>query len=419
MTPPARVVIVGAGQAGLQVAASLREEAFAGSITLIGDEPVLPYRRPPLSKEFLRGAVTTDALLLRPARFFADKAIDAVTGRAVQRIDRPRREVVLVDGTCVAYDHLVLATGARSRALPIPGSTLDGVVSLRTQADADDIRARLPHARAVVVIGAGFIGLEVAATVQAMGLPVTVLEAASRPLARAVSRITADQIQAHHASRGITLRCDVKVQAIVGDAGRAVGVALDGGDVLPADLVLIGVGARRNDELAAAAGLAVDDGIVVDRELLTSDPVISAAGDCVAYPDVATGQLVRIESVQNATEQARAVARRLVGRPAPFVNVPWFWSDQGELRLQIVGLTAGHDLALRSRPEPGGGVSVFCFEGSTLRGIESIDRAVDHAVARRLFKARPQPSLRDVLDAGFTLAPGFEAAAAARLGSLV
>jgi len=418
MTPPARIVIVGAGQAGLQVAASLREEAFAGAITLIGDEPVLPYRRPPLSKDFLRGAVGAEALLLRPPRFFADKGIDVITGRAVQRIDRPRREVELSDGARVPYDHLVLATGARSRALPLPGAMLDGVVSLRTLADADNIRARLPRARAVVVIGGGFIGLEVAAAVQALGAPVMVLEAAPRVLARAVSRITADEISAHHAARGIALRCGIKVQAIVGDAGRVTGVALDGGEVLPADLVLIGVGARRNDELAAAAGLSVDNGVVVDRHLLTTDPAISAAGDCVVYPSDITGRLLRIESVQNATEQARTVARRLAGRPAPFVNVPWFWSDQGELRLQIVGLTTGHDTALASRPELGGGVSVFCFAGPTLCGIESVDRAVDHAIARRLFKARPRPSLRDVLGAGLTLAPDFELAAAARLGSL-
>ncbi|MEH3146018.1 MAG: FAD-dependent oxidoreductase [Methylobacterium frigidaeris] len=407
------VVIVGAGQAGFQAAASLREAGFAGSLTLVGDEPVAPYQRPPLSKAYLTGKVAADSVSLRPGSFYADHRIALQPGTPVVALDRHRRGAELASGERLAYDHLILATGARNRPLPVPGADLPGVVQLRTLAEAEDIRRRLDGAARVVVVGAGFIGLEFAAMAAARSIAVTVIEAADRVMARASSRPISDFVRETHEAAGIRFAFGAGVTRIVGEHGRAAAVETAGGDVLPADLVLIGIGVVPNVELARDAGLAVADGILVDRHLLTADPAISAIGNCAACPSVfADGAPTRIESVQNAVDQARCVAARLAGRPAPYAAVPWFWSDQGRLKLQIAGLAHPHDLAV-ARGDPGSGAfSVFCFRQDTLVGVESVNRPADHMLARRLIAERRPLRPDEAADPAFDLRALVKAAAA-------
>ena len=342
MTVPERVLIIGGGQAGYQAAASLRQEGFAGDIAIVGDEPGVPYQRPPLSKAYLLGKIGADALRFRPDAFFGEQRIARLHQRGVA-IDRAAREVQLQDGSRAGYDHLILATGARNRIPAVPGIELDGVFGLRTIADADALAQSLAAARHAVVIGAGFIGLEFAAVAAAKGVAVEVVEIGDRPMARAISRPMSELFSAGHAGWGVKLNFACGVARIVGRDGRVSAVETTDGRLLPADLVVYGIGVLPNSELAADAGLAVDNGIRVDEHLRTSDPAISAIGDVVSCPSPWAARAVRLESVQNAVDQAKALAARLAGKAAPYTALPWFWTDQGDLRLQIAGLSDGHD----------------------------------------------------------------------------
>ena len=400
--PHTGVVVVGAGQAGVQLAASLRQNGYDRPITLIGDEAGLPYQRPPLSKAYLSGDVPEAALRLRPANFFAAKAIELRPDTQVAAIDRHARHVVLGCGTRLEYDHLVLATGARNRTLTLPGAELEGVVALRSLAEATMLRDRLAQAQDVVIIGAGFIGLELAATAATRGVRVHVLEIAARPLARAVSAPISEALTAAHTAWGTVLRMQTGVRRIMG-LGRVTGIETDDGTVIPADLVIVGIGATARTELAAAAGLPVGQGIVVDAHLCTADPAISAIGDCALFPSVFTHGMARLESVQNAMDQAKCVAARQAGRPSPYADVPWFWSDQGTLKLQIVGLTGGHDaVVLRGAPESGS-FSAFCFQGERLLGIESLNSPADHMAGRKLLAAGTPLTHAQAADIAFDL----------------
>ncbi|MCE4225542.1 oxidoreductase [Methylobacterium sp. C25] len=382
----AGVVIVGAGQAGLQTAASLREAGFAAPITVVGDEDALPYQRPPLSKAYLAGKTDAEGLLLRPASYFTEHRIAHRRARAV-RIDRDARTLGLDDESELAYDHLVLATGSRNRALPVPGADLPGVYQLRSLADADRLREALEAAARIVVVGAGFIGLEFAAVCAGRGLAVTVVEAAERVMERAVSAETSDAFRIAHEAMGVTFRLRAGVVAIEGHEGRAAAVVLADGESIPADLVLVGVGVLPNQELAERAGLAVRDGIEIDAFLTTSDPAISAIGDCARFPTrfaagMSRGDRVRIESVQNAIDQGRCLAARLTGRPSAYDAVPWFWSDQGRHKLQIAGLAeTGDGSVVRGGGEA---FSVFRFRDGRLCAVESINRPAEHMAARRI-----------------------------------
>lgn len=378
----AGVVIAGAGQAGFQAALSLRDQGYDGRITLVGDEAHPPYQRPPLSKAFLGGEMAADTVLLRPPGAYAGLAIDLLLGQGIGEIGAGR--VALHDGAQLAYDHLILALGARNRALAVPGAGLQGVVMLRTLDEAAALRDRLAEAAHVVVIGAGFIGLEVAAAVSSRGCPVHVIEVAPRAMARATSAPVSQYFSRRHARQGVHFLFDTGVTRLVGRAGRVVGVEIAGGATIAADLVVVGIGVTPNVALAQAHGLRLDGGIAVDSHLLTSDPAISAIGDCAAFPDRRNGGRVRLESVQNAVDQARCVAARLVGRAAPYAAVPWFWSDQGQDRLQIAGLTGSHDqVVLRGDPESGA-FSAFCFRQGRFLGVESANRPGDHMTGRRL-----------------------------------
>jgi 3-phenylpropionate/trans-cinnamate dioxygenase ferredoxin reductase subunit len=378
------VVVIGAGQAGLQVAASLRELGYKGSIDLIGDEPELPYQRPPLSKAFLKGKASEDLLLLKPAQFFDKQQISLKTGTRVTRLDLAARRVELEGGASIGYAHLVLATGARNRKLRIEGAELPGVHYLRDRAEALSVKAALVPVRDVVVIGAGFIGLEFAAVAREFGKAVTVFDVADRVMARAVSPAISAHFEALHRAAGIELALGATVRRIVGDAGRVAAVETSAGVRLPADLVLIGIGVEPNVELAAAAGLATANGIVVDRMLSTSDPAVSAIGDCAAFPDVVDGVPVRLESVQNAIDQGKCVAAKIVQSPRPYTASPWFWSDQGSARLQIAGCTPASDIDVVRGDPASPSFSVFRFWGGRLRVVESVNAPQDHMAARRL-----------------------------------
>jgi 3-phenylpropionate/trans-cinnamate dioxygenase ferredoxin reductase subunit len=395
--------IVGAGQAGFQAATSLRQEGFSGRVVLIGDEPVIPYQRPPLSKSYLAGETGVDDLWLRPQEFFAKQQIDLVYGDTATAINRADRSLRLASGNEISWDHLVLATGARYRPLEVAGAELEGVLPLRTLADTDMLRRRLEQAHEVVVVGAGFIGLEFASVAIAHGAVVHILEITLQPMGRVVSAQTSQFFTDAHIRWGAKVSLGTGVTRIVGASGGVVGVETTDGRRLPADLVLICIGVIPNTDLAGQAGLAVENGIVVDEYLATADPSIFAIGDCANFPTpFATGR-VRLESVQNAVDQGRGVAAHIAGRPEPYQKVPWFWSDQGDLKLQIAGITIGHDKAVtRGRPADGH-FSIFCFRGERLIGVESVNRPADHVVARRLLAGEPALSQEQAADENYDL----------------
>jgi 3-phenylpropionate/trans-cinnamate dioxygenase ferredoxin reductase subunit len=384
----AATVIVGAGTAGFHVAAGLRELRYEGRVVLIGDEPEGPYHRPPLSKAYLLGASEDDRIAMRPAPHYTDRRIELITSRRAVAIDRRRSTLSLDDGTDIAYTDLVLAVGARNRPLPIEGADLDGVFFLRTLGEARALRTRLAHAKHAVVIGAGFIGLEFAAGARKRGVEVTVIDVADRPMARAIAAETAAVFTREHGRAGTRFRFNSQVARLIGAAGRVTGVEMLDGEVIGAELVLVGIGVIPNTELAATADLEVNNGIVVDEQLQTADPHISAVGDCAAHPNPFTGCVTRIESVQNAADQGRCVAARIAGRPSQFAAVPWFWSDQGDLKLQIAGVALASERDVVRGDPQGTSCAVFRFGGGRLLAVDTINRPGEHMVARRLIGKR-------------------------------
>ena len=399
--PSSPVVIAGAGHAGVQAAASLREEGFDGEIVLLSDESDLPYQRPPLSKAFLKGEMDIHGLPLRGEAFFRDNRIDLRLGVRLEQIDRAARRAETSDGRAIGFGHLILATGARRSRLAAPGAELPGVYYLRTIADAIAIRERLGPGRKVVVIGAGFIGLEIAATAASLGAEVTIVEIA-RPMGRAVSTILSDFYLAAHAAFGATFRIGLGVEAIAGE-GKVEAVVLTDGEVVPADLAIVGIGVTAEDRLARDCGLECMNGIVVDAGLATADPAISAIGDCADFPNAALGFRTRLESVQNAVDQAKCVAARLVGRPKPYDALAWFWSDQGDLKLMIAGLSHAVDQWVVRGDPATRAFSAFGFRGGRLAVVESVNRAGDHAAAKRILGAGKAITPEQAADPGFDL----------------
>ena len=396
------VVIVGAGHAGFQLASSLRQAGYAEPIFLLNDEPHLPYQRPPLSKAYLKGGGAPDSLMFRPDKFYRDQNIELIADRAAS-IDRPARRLSLASGASLEYEHLVLATGARNRLLDLPNANLEDVLYLRTLDESEVLRQRLASRRHVVVIGAGFIGLEFAATARAKGLEVDVVELGARVMARAVTAEISEFFQRRHAEAGIRIHFGVQVTSIESDGARVAGLSLSDGRHIAADLVVVGVGVLPNVELAGAAGLPVASGIIVGEHLLTSDPHISAVGDCALYASERFGGSLRLESVQNATDHARCVAARLTGNIKAYDGLPWFWSDQGPDKLQIAGLTTGYDRVAVRGDRAQGAFSAFCYKADRLVGIESVNRAGDHMFGRRLLAANGSITPEQAMDTGFDL----------------
>lgn len=376
------IVIVGAGQAGAQVAQSLRQSGYEGPIRLIGDEPYAPYQRPPLSKKFLLGEIGPDALWLRPPAFYSTQNIDLIPDTEVVDIDRGAKRIALKNGDSIGYDKLVLATGTRARSIPLPGADLDGVFSLRTIADVDLIRARLEGRQNLVIIGAGYIGLEVAAVARTLGKHVTVVEAQDRPMKRVVSPIVSEFYEKLHRGKGVDLKLETGVEALVGE-GTVTGVKLAGGETLPADLVLVAVGAEPNDGLAETAGLETDNGIIVDGGGQTSDDAVFAAGDCTRFYSNRYGRSVRMESVQNAIDQAKVVAQTLTGEDVDYDPMPWFWSDQYDVKLQIAGLSDGYDDTKVVGSPADHKFYVAYLKDGQLIAVDSINSPRSHMMARR------------------------------------
>ncbi len=382
-----RVVVVGAGQGGFQLAASLRQEGHSGPIVLVSEEPALPYQRPPLSKIYLKDG-RTEGIELRPQSFFERNKIDVLAGQTVVAIDRPRQAVLTQAGARIEYDHLVIATGARNVIPPIPGLAGGNVFALRTAADADALRLALAAApRRPIVIGGGFIGLEFAAVAASSGHSVTVVEATGRLMARAVSPAMSAYFQGFHEAVGVSLRFgDPVVEILRAADGSVVGARLRSGEIIAGDMILVAVGVRPNVELAENAGLRIANGIVVDAQLQTDDAAISSLGDCAVFPDPITGIMTRLESVQAATDHARTIARRLTGKAESYSALPWFWSDQGAWKLQIAGLARVGDDQLAVEASEGGKL-VFRFAADRLRALETVNAAAEHMAARQLLKS--------------------------------
>ncbi|WP_291742640.1 FAD-dependent oxidoreductase [Bauldia sp.] len=396
------IVVVGGGHGGSQAVASLRAEGYEGPLTLVSAESDIPYQRPPLSKAFLKEA-GHELLPLRPASFYEKNDVTLMLDTKALAIDRAARQLRLAGDRLLPFDRLVLAPGSRARMPPIDGIDHDGVLSLRNAGDARQIRDRLDKAGDVVVVGGGFIGLEIAATARLLGKTVTVLEAADRLM----GRVVAPEISAHflslHRGWGSDIRLDTPIGRVIGEGRSVAAVETASGDRIAADMVVIGIGVLPNVELGQDAGLATDNGIVVNALMETGAPEILALGDCAAFDHWELGRRVRLESVQNAVDQAKTAARTIVGRPAPFREVPWFWSDQGDVKLQMVGLSmnATHSV---TRGAPGDGAfSVFHFDGDRLVAIDSVNRAADHMVGRKLLAAGSSPAPELCADEGFDL----------------
>lgn len=394
-------VIVGAGHAAGELATSLRDNGWQGSILLIGEEPSLPYHRPPLSKAYLSGGATTQSLLIKPQATYEKANVDIISGVRVSKIDRLSSTVQMADGRVAKYDRLILATGGRPRQLPIPhikqAERAGNFHYLRTLQDVDRIRQQFEPSMRLVIVGGGYIGLEVAAVAIKRGLKVTVLEALPRVLARVTAPELSAFYETHHREAGVDIRTATAVEDVhldpSGDAVSAV-TCVDGSSI-PADLIIVGIGLEPNVELAVEAGLAVDNGILVDEFGQTSDPKIYAAGDCTNHPNPLLGRRLRLESVPNALEQARCVASSLCGKPKAHASIPWFWSDQYELKLKMVGLSQGYDqLIIRGSPQSNS-FSAFYLKDGQMLAADTVNRPPEFMLAKRFIteRIRVDPSL--------------------------
>jgi 3-phenylpropionate/trans-cinnamate dioxygenase ferredoxin reductase subunit len=404
-----RIAIVGAGQAAAQAVETLYKRGFTGPITLIGDEALLPYQRPPLSKKYLAGTLDRDRLLIRHAAHYADHRVDLRLGFAAVAVDRVRQRIELADGSAVEYDGLLLATGSHPRRLPLPGAELAGVHYLRSVADVDRLRAELAVGRRAVIVGGGYIGLEVAATCREAGLDVTVFEAADRVMNRVVSPEVSRFYEAEHARHGVKIVCGARIDRLLASplsppgTERVAAVRLADGKEVPADFVLIAIGVEPTDSLARDAGLECDNGILVNEFCQTSDANIWAAGDCARHPSIHYGRHVRLESVDNAFEQGTSAALNMLGVTTVHDKVPWFWSDQFDLKMVIVGLAGGHDEVLVRGDPASRAFSVCYLAAGELVAIECINHTKDQMAARKLIPAHARPDRAKLVDDSIAL----------------
>lgn len=379
------VVIVGAGHAAGQAVASLRQEGFEGTITVVGEEGVVPYQRPPLSKKFLAGEIGLDRVLFKPVEFYAKAGAELILSDSVTAIDPEAHSVALASGKTLPYSKLILTTGGRVRKLSCPGADLAGVFYLRSIADVESIRAHFKEGARLVIVGGGYIGLEVAAVAVKHGLDVTVLEMAPTVLGRVTCPDVAEFFQRVHREEGVKILTGTALEAIEGD-GHVSGVRTGAGDLLPADFVIAGIGILPNQELALDAGLACDNGIVVDDRCRTSDPDIYAAGDCTDHPNPIYGRRMRLESVHNALEQAKTAAASICGKDKPYGQVPWFWSDQYDLKLQIAGLSQGYDRVVIRGDIAGRSFAAFYLKEGRLIAVDAVNRAPEFMMSKILIE---------------------------------
>ena len=384
LTDSDTLLVIGGGQAAAQAIASARQWGFGGKIRLIGEETALPYQRPPLSKAYLKGEMDEERLYFKPAEWYADQNVETRLGIRAEAIDRKARSVSLSDGSAVSYDALVLATGSRPRPLPLEGAKLEGVHELRDLRDVDGLKPVVTAGKAMVIVGAGYIGLEAAAVARQLGATVTVLEMADRVLARVTSPVMSEFYTKLHETNGVRIMTGATLTALHGEHGRINSVELADGTRLNADIVLIGIGILPNSELAEAAELDCNGGILVDEDARTSDRRIFAAGDCTVRPLVHYGRTGRLESVHNAIEQGKLAAAAITGRERPKLDVPWFWSDQYDAKLQIAGLSEGYDEHIvRGDPETGR-FAVFYFRSGQLIAVDAVNAAPEFIVTKKL-----------------------------------
>ena len=390
-----KIVIIGAGQAAIQAVQSLRAEGFNGAITLVGEEAYPPYQRPPLSKAYLLGQLERPRLFLKSDAYYAEAGCELLLNTTARAIDRNARTVELTDGRKLAYDKLLLTTGARVRKLRCPGADLPGIFYLKSIADVDALQAAFLPGKRIAIVGAGYIGLEVAAVGAKRDLHVTVFEAMDRVMARAVSPALSDFFAAEHLKAGVALKLNTGVEGFEGN-GKVERIRA-GGKSYDADLVLVGIGVIANDELARDAGLAATDGIVVDRNAMTSDPAIFAAGDCTRHYG-REGVELRLECVQNAIDQAKHAALAMTGKPKDYSEVPWFWSDQYDLKLQIAGLARPSDTLVHRGDPASRKFSVFHLRDGLVAAVEAVNAPQDYMIGKKLIaqgKAVPAERLAD------------------------
>ncbi|HOZ29094.1 MAG TPA: FAD-dependent oxidoreductase [Hyphomonadaceae bacterium] len=399
---PQRIAIIGAGQAGGQAAYSLRLAGYEGAITLIGDEPAPPYQRPPLSKAYFKGEMEAERLFLKPLEYYAEHNIDLITGKAATAIDLQAKQVEIEGGASVPWDKLVIATGARPRKLAVEGSHLRNITELRTLADVDDLKTiAVPGAR-LVVVGAGYIGLEAAAVGSQLGLKVTVLEA----MPQVLSRVAGPEIGAFythiHRAAGTDIRLGARLEAFEG-LGQVTGVRLHGGEIVPADLVLVGVGVLPNLELALEAGLVCGNGIVVDADMRTSHPDVFAAGDVAWRPLVHYGREGRLESVHNAIEGGKLAAAAMLGLAPPALDVPWFWSDQFDLKLQTAGLWTGADETIVRGDPQTRAFAVFYLKEGRVIAVDAVNSAPEYIVGKKLVASQARVAPGELVDKSISM----------------
>lgn len=398
------VLIVGAGHGGAQAAVALRQQQFEGTIAIIGDEPEMPYERPPLSKEYLSGEKSFDRILIRPAAFWNERSITMLLGRRVLSVDPASHHVVLADGESVGYTTLIWAAGGSPRSLSCAGGGLARVHSVRSRADVDRMLGELSDVRRVVVIGGGYIGLEAAAVLTKLGKQVVLLEALDRVLARVAGEQISHFYEAEHRAHGVDVRTGVAIDCIVGEDGAAVGVRLSDGTIIPAEMVIVGIGIIPADAPLAAAGARCSNGVEVDEHCKTSLPDVYAIGDCAAHFSLfAGGARVRIESVQNANDQATVAAKAIIGSAEPNATVPWFWSNQYDLKLQTVGLSLGYDsTVLRGDPASRSFSAVYLRQGKVI-ALDCVNATRDYAQGRKLVTEGAKPDLARLADIAIPL----------------
>ncbi|MEO1694003.1 MAG: FAD-dependent oxidoreductase [Pseudomonadota bacterium] len=395
------IVIIGGGHAGAEACVALRANGFEGRVHLFSDEPHPPYHRPPLSKGYLKTAPTLQPL--QPEAFYAEADIDLHLGVRVTDIDARAGRVFASDGSEHAFDGMIYAAGSSARRLPMPGGDSDNVHVVKTHDDGCRLAAALAAPGEVVVIGAGFIGLEVAASAAERGASVTVIDVAGQIMARTASAVVAATVQRHHEAAGIRFRLGCAIEGFVTDGARVTGVTLKDDTILGADHVVVGIGVTANDDLARAAGLATDDGVLVNAHLEASAPNVTAIGDCARFPSPFASVPLRLESVQNATDQARAAARTLLGYGVNYAEVPWFWSDQGTAKLQMAGIwSRDPHTIVRGTPEDGT-LAAWHYVGERFAGVEAMNRAGDYMLGRRLLGGGVSPNPKHVADPDYDL----------------
>ncbi|MEM8694660.1 MAG: FAD-dependent oxidoreductase [Pseudomonadota bacterium] len=398
------IAIVGAGHGGAQAAIMLRQQKFEGTIALIGDEPEYPYERPPLSKEYFAGEKPFERIMIRPEKFWDERDIRMILGHHVAKVDAGRHELTFEDGQALGYSHLIWAAGGVPRTLNCPGHDFNGVHAVRTRADVDAIMAQLDSVDRIAIVGGGYIGLEAAAVLSKLGKTVILLEALDRVLARVAGEELSAFYEAEHRTHGVDLRTGVTVTAIVGESGQATGVELADGETVATDMVIVGIGIVPATEPLIAAGADGGNGVLVDAQCRTSLPDIFAIGDCAAHANpFADGATIRLESVQNANDQAGIVAKTILGQSVAYDAIPWFWSNQYDLKLQTVGLSIGHDATVVRGDPDARSFSIVYLKNGRVIALDCVNATKDYVQGRKLVIGRTAPDPTKLADAAIPL----------------